>query len=237
MKVLASYLQSLLLQLVDLDQVGFIPSREARDNTIKVLNLVHHANKTNTPCVFLSTDAEKAFDRVNWRFLFVVLRYVGLGDEMIQWISSVYTTPQASGRVNGVFSKPFKISNGTRQRCLLSPLLFALSIEPLLNTIRQNLDIQGLQLGDRNYKVSAYADDLLFSMSNPHVSLPNLMKEFEIYGTLLNLKINYTKLEAIGVVLSPVLHNTIQPNFKFKRVAAALNYFGTYIPSNVGKYF
>lgn len=110
MKVLASHLQSLLPQLVDLDQVGFIPSCEARDNTIQVFNLVHHANKTNTPCVFLSTAAVKAF---NWCFLFEVLMYMWV------WRSSVNTTPHASVRVKGVFSKPLKISNGTCQGCPL----------------------------------------------------------------------------------------------------------------------
>lgn len=102
--------------------------------------------------------------------MFSVMRHMGLGDRMLQWIAKVYTAPQASVKINGVFSKPFRLSNGTRQGCPLSPLLFALSLEPLLNKIRQNPDILGLQIGDYNYKVSAYANDLLFSMSNPHIS-------------------------------------------------------------------
>lgn len=73
-KILAARLQPWLSHLIDLDQVGFIPTWEARHNTTKILNLVHHANEINTHCVFLNTDAEKAFDRVNWHFLFEVLR-------------------------------------------------------------------------------------------------------------------------------------------------------------------
>lgn len=61
-KVLALRLQPLLSQLVDLDQVGFVPTREARDNTIKALNLVQYANDTNTPCVFLST--AQSYERI-----------------------------------------------------------------------------------------------------------------------------------------------------------------------------
>lgn len=76
--------------------------------------------------------------------MFAVLRHMGLGDHMLQWIAKVYTTPQALVKVNGVFSKPFTISNGTRQGCPLSPLLFALSLETLLNNIWQNPDISGL---------------------------------------------------------------------------------------------
>lgn len=107
-------------------------------------------------------------------------------------------------------------------RCPLSPLLFALSLEPLLNKIRQNPDILGLQVGDHKYKVSAYADDLPFSMPNPHVSLPNLMKEIECYGALSNLKINYTKSQAMGVALPFSVHRTIQLNFNPKWMPSAL---------------
>lgn len=40
-KMLVSCLQHHLQQLTNLDQVGFIPPREAHDNTVKVLNLIH----------------------------------------------------------------------------------------------------------------------------------------------------------------------------------------------------
>lgn len=38
-KVLANRLVPLLPKLISLDQVGFIPGREARDNTIKAINI------------------------------------------------------------------------------------------------------------------------------------------------------------------------------------------------------
>lgn len=68
-KILATRLAQHLQSLVHLDQVGFIPTSEARDNTIKVLNLLHVATTKGAPCVFLSTDAEKTFDRMNWNSL------------------------------------------------------------------------------------------------------------------------------------------------------------------------
>lgn len=37
----------------------------------------------------------------------------------------------------------------------------------------------------------AYADDLLFLVSNPEVSLPNLMSNFQYYWSLPNYQINY----------------------------------------------
>lgn len=113
-------------------------------------------------CIFLGTDAEKAFDQVNWQFMFAALRHIGLRDTMVRWISSLYSSLTAEVRVNGVLSSPFPVTNGTRQGCPLSPLLFALTLEPFLCTVRSNPDIQGLCIGRSQHKVSAYAYDMLF---------------------------------------------------------------------------
>lgn len=92
-KVLAVRLAQHLQKLIHLDQVGFIPSREARDSTTKVLNLLHISRSRKTPYVFLNTDAEKAFDRVSWPFMNAVLRHIGLGEVILNRIAGIYSTP------------------------------------------------------------------------------------------------------------------------------------------------
>lgn len=236
-KIIATRIAQHLESLIHLDQMGFIPTREARDNTIKVLNLVHIAKANNIPSIFISTDAEKAFDRVNWDYMFSVLRHIGLGDRMMKWIGNIYSIPSAQVKVNGILSSPFPIRNGTRQGCPLSPLLFALSLEPFLRKIRSNPDISGLQVGNINCKNSAYADDLLFSLTNPKISLPNLMREFKTYGEISHLKINFSKSEAMGVSVPPTTLAELQSNFSFKWTSTALKYLGTYIPPDTTRTF
>lgn len=135
---------------------------------------------------------------------------------MLSWIHRIYSSPTAQVKVNGLLSEPFPIGNRTRQGYPLSPLLFALSLESFLCKIRMNPNIQGLLVGDSQCKVSAYADDLLFSLTSPTISLPNLMKEFDIYGNISNLKINFSKSEAMGVAVPSYSIQTIQSNFHFK---------------------
>lgn len=89
--------------------MGFIPAQGARDNTTKLLNPIQVATATKPPCVFLSTDAEKALDRVSWVFIPSVLKQIGLGHKMLQWISSSYFTPTAQVKVNGILSDSFPI--------------------------------------------------------------------------------------------------------------------------------
>ena len=236
-KILATRLQSHLPHLIHLDQVGFVPTREARDNTTKVLNLLYTSTRTKTPSIFLSTDAEKAFDRVGWAFMFATLRHVGLGRKMMHWILATYASPAARVRANGVTSDPFQITNGTRQGCPLSPLLFAVSLEPFLCHVRRNPDIFGVTINHTQHKVSAYADDLMFSLTNPSVSLPTLLMEFERYGAHSNLRINYAKSEAMGVGIPHTQLAHLQARFKLKWTTTALKYLGTHIPQTLTRLY
>lgn len=91
----------------------------------------------------------------------------------------------------------------------------------------------GLNAGNTQYKLSAYANDLLFSLTNPAVSLLNLIKEYEVYDALSNLKINFDKSAAIRVQIDPTLLASLKANFKFKWSDMALKYLGTHIPGNL----
>ena len=41
----------------------------------------------------LSLDAKKAFDYVEWSFLFFTLEKFNLGDNFINWVKVLYNTP------------------------------------------------------------------------------------------------------------------------------------------------
>ncbi|XP_063800263.1 cadherin-related family member 5 [Pseudophryne corroboree] len=63
-----------------------------------------------------------------------------------QGVSALYSNPRAAVLANGVMSLSFQIANGMRQGCPLSPLIFALSIEPLAARIRANPYIKGVKI-------------------------------------------------------------------------------------------
>lgn len=128
-----------------MDQLGFVPGREGRDNTQRVLNAIHYAQFSHSPLVLFSTDTEKAFDRVDWIFLNATLEHIGLRSSMQKWVNALYSTSSAKVKVNKVLSDTFQICNGMRQGCPLSPLIFILTLEPLLKTVRAHPDIKGIK--------------------------------------------------------------------------------------------
>lgn len=164
------------------DQVGFVPGREARDNTTKTIHLISYIQRQKLKTCLLSFHAEKEFDRVNWRFLRLFLEKIGLVTSFISMVMFLYSQPSASVLVNGTSSEPFDISNGTHQVSPLSPLLFVIVIEHLVCAIRQNASIQGIPTPSFHHKLSLYADDLLVYIQQPHTSLPSLFLEFRHFG-------------------------------------------------------
>lgn len=79
------------------------------------MNIHYLLTKTKQSGIFLSLDAEKAFDRLAWDYLEAVLHAHGLGNRLIRLIMSLYIHPTAKVRVDGLLSDAFPIKNGTRQ--------------------------------------------------------------------------------------------------------------------------
>ena len=109
-------------------------------------------------------DAEKAFDGVERPYLFYTLKRFGFGN--ISWIKLLYTSPLAHVCTNNGYSDYFSLERGTRQGCQLSPLLFAIAIEPLAEALRSS-QMLGISRGGIEHRVSLYADDLLVFLPSP----------------------------------------------------------------------
>uniref|UniRef100_A0A8C5MRY5 Reverse transcriptase domain-containing protein n=1 Tax=Leptobrachium leishanense TaxID=445787 RepID=A0A8C5MRY5_9ANUR len=236
-KILADRLNPMLTSLIHPDQVGFIPGRQLYENTRRGADLVWWAGSTRTPSLLLSLDAEKAFDRVTWPFLFRLLVRLGLPDNFINVIKALYENPRAQIKLQGASRSPFTISNGTRQGCPLSPILFVLALEPLLTRIRQSPHIQGVPLGNHRFTVSAYADDILLSLTDPLRSMRHLHDLLTHYGSLSGFKVNLTKSQAMPLHMSPEMVADMASSFRIPIVRTSLKYLGVSLTSDPTRLF
>lgn len=148
---------------------------------------------------------------------------------MQECISSLYSKPSALVKTNYIFSHTFPMHNGTWQAWLLSSLIFILTLEPFLRMITAHLDIRGITSKGGQHKLPAYADDLIFFETSHLISLPSLLNELCLNGTLSNFKINYTKLEAMSIEVNPTLQHYIGSQFDFRWTNSYNQYLGTNI--------
>lgn len=116
-----------------------------------------------------------------------VLCSIGLLPQMREYIHALYSNPTAKVRVIGHLSNPFNLHIDKRQGCPLSPLLYVLTLEPLLNRLRSNPDIKRIKIQDHTYKIAAFVDDMLLFLSEPQVSIPSLLQDLEHFQSISNL--------------------------------------------------
>jgi len=94
--------------------------------------------------MIISTDAEKAFDKVQHLFMTKTLTKVAIEGTFLSIIKAIYDTPTANTILNGEKLKVFPQKFWTRQGCPLSPLLLNIVVEVLARAIRQTKEIKGI---------------------------------------------------------------------------------------------
>ena len=99
--------------------------------------MIHHINKLKDKNhMIISTDAEKAFNKIQHPFMIKTLQKVGIEGTYLNIIKTIYDKPTANIILNGEKLKAFPLRSGTRQGCPLSPLLFNIVLEVLATAIR-----------------------------------------------------------------------------------------------------
>lgn len=129
-----------------------------------------------------------------------------------------------------MLSERFAISRGTRQGCPLSPLLFALAIEPLAEVLRRSEEYQDIQVGNHTHKLSLFADDLILFVRNPSVSLQpidSIMKEFQVVS---GLSVNADKSLLYPIRIAQSEKELLQQQWNYKWVSDNWKYLGVRFP-------
>ena len=76
-------------------------------------------------------DFEKAYDRVEWEFIFSILQAFGFPDEFVWYIQVLLKDSSSRIEINGFLSNPIPLSRSIRQGCPLAPSLFVIASDAL----------------------------------------------------------------------------------------------------------
>ena len=115
---------------------------------------------------------------------------MGIEGTYLNIIKAIYDKPTANIVLNGENLKPLPLRSGTRQGCPLSPLLFNIALEVLATAIREEKEINGIQIGKEEVKVSLFADDMILYIQNPKEATRKLLEVINEFGNVAGYKIN-----------------------------------------------
>jgi len=73
----------------------------------------------------------------------------------------------------------------------------------MVQAIREDKDITLVLIVDRRYKICAYVDDILVTLTNPNASLPKLLSLLRKFGSYSGYKLNLHKTRTLTFNYEP----------------------------------
>ena len=110
---------------------------------------------------------KKTFDKIQHPFMIKILKIMGIEGTYLNIVKATYDKPIANIILNGEKLKAFPLRSGTRQQCPLSPLFFNIVLEVLVTAIREEKEINGIQVIKEEVQLSLFADDMILYIRKP----------------------------------------------------------------------
>lgn len=180
-------------------QRGFTKSDGLMANNSILQTIIRTRRNEAKPCVILSIDLSKAFDRVTETSIVDALVKCGLDTHTIQYIEESYHNVTTILECHGSRSEPINICRGVKQGDPMSGFLFNVVLDDLI----QKLSIRdGLNINGTNVPVLAFADDIVIAASTP-AAMRGHIKVIEEFFDKHDFEVNVNKCSALQLISVP----------------------------------
>uniref|UniRef100_A0A803TG83 ribonuclease H n=1 Tax=Anolis carolinensis TaxID=28377 RepID=A0A803TG83_ANOCA len=198
LKILQGRLQQYLERELPDVQAGFRKGRGTRHQIANIHWIMEEAGEFQKNIYFCFIDYSKAFDCVDHNKLWHVLGGLGIPSLLVCLLRNLY---KDQVRTDHRTTDWFKIGKGVRQGCILSPSLFNLYAEHIMQRAGLDESKAGVKISGRNINNLRYADDttLMAESEEELRSLITKMKE-ESAKAGLQLNIKKTKIMATRLI-------------------------------------
>lgn len=194
-------LQAASNEVVHAAQTGFIVGRSSALNlvTLSLLQRAVDNGEVPGPVWILNLDQQKAYDRVRLEWLLESLQSYGFGPRFLTYIREMYRHPSVRQSAEGHMTEPIPLACGILQGDPMSPLLYNLSLQPLLDYARNHHHAETTIQTDTTHPLRlsslAFADDILLIVNNKG-DLLKFLDSLELYELASNAKVNQEKSQA-----------------------------------------
>ncbi|KAL9687478.1 hypothetical protein QQ045_031881 [Rhodiola kirilowii] len=235
MKILANRLKNILPEIVSDFQSAFVPGRLISDNILLAHEVLHYIkSRKNQKVGFFSikTDMSKAYDRMEWRFLELMLIKLGFPIPWTRLVMECIRSVRYKVKVNNMVIEIPPPQRGLRQGDPLSPYLFLLCAEWLSLKISREVHSQRLKgvkvcHGAPVISHLFFADDCIFFMKATLQNAGRLKAVMERYESISGQRINLAKSEIVfSRNVAEAVKFRIVDTFRVQVVGAHSKYLG-----------
>lgn len=203
-RILNNRLAAIAHRLITEGQTSAVPGRRMAESLKTARQIVTMVRRAEWGGWMVNMDQSKAFDRVNRPYLWKVLEQKGIPRRFIHWLQLIYRDAHVTPRVNGQSGEAIDQYQGLRQGCPLSPLLYVIALDPLLERVQQDSRMLGVPMGDgqeSDVKIVsiAHADDATFFLATSE-EFQHLKRHTDEYAKASGAAINYNKSEVVRLL-------------------------------------
>ncbi|XP_038719958.1 uncharacterized protein LOC120012588 [Tripterygium wilfordii] len=241
-KVLANRLKKVLPGVVGENQSAFVQGRLISDNILVAFEVLHSMStkqRGHSNYMAVKLDMSKAYDRMEWSFVDMVMSRMGFCLQWRKWILACLTSVTYAVIVNGEPGELIVPTRGLRQGDPLSPMLFVICSEVLSFYLQQEIEkktFRGFPFGRGSLLVSHlfFADDSLIfcrATKSDWLCIRNILAVYERQsGQMVN--VDKTALY-FSKHTSMATKNLMKSLIGVKEIKAYENYLG--LPSLLGR--
>ncbi|KAL0555833.1 hypothetical protein IC582_004334 [Cucumis melo] len=227
-KVIAERLKETLPSMVAENQLAFVKGRQIIDAILVANEAIDYWRVKKIQGFVIKLDIEKAFDKLNWRFIDFMLMKKGYPIKWRRWIKACISSVQYSIIINGRPRGKIQPSRGIRQGDPISPFIFVLAmdyISRLLNSVGEN--IKGVKMNDNlNLTHLLFADDILLFVEDDEHSLQNLKNIINLFQLASGLNINLNKSTISPINIDAARTDQIASQWRITTKFFPINYLG-----------
>ena len=134
-------------------------AEEQRDKIANIHWIIEKAREFQKSIYFCLIDSAKAFDCAEHNKEWKILKEMGIPDHLTCLLRNLYAGQEATVRTGHGTMDWFHIRKGVRQGCMLSPCLFNLYAEYIMQNARLDEAQAGIKIARRTINNLRYADD------------------------------------------------------------------------------
>ncbi|GAA0167437.1 hypothetical protein LIER_22373 [Lithospermum erythrorhizon] len=196
--LLVRRLKLILHKIVGPHQTTYVPGRHISDGILLIQELMNgYHSKSGRPRCILKIDIMKAYDSVDWDFMWCMLHKINLPGNFISWIKACVTTPWFFVNLNDSNNGFFQSTRGLRQGDPLSPYLFIIVMEFFDILLQHFIKEEGFDYHPfcRDIKLTNiyFADELCVLSATTTKSLSLIKETLELFGRTTGLLPNLAK--------------------------------------------